>query len=189
MTSKQRTRNTTTDTTSTDSATSTEPGVTGGIGERADGTGQVIGFSVRLAGRVPTRLDLQHAGTPEAQLGLSAGPVLVYLGSHYTAARIAQSWAAAAPVATSLVPHLTSRRAVLTAGPWSVSAMVRLGGEATITGGLLPGKPGSDLPAILRLRVGPITLELRDAAAYTTMLAAWRKAAALLSTVDAIDRS
>ncbi|MCF7552186.1 hypothetical protein [Pseudonocardia sp. WMMC193] len=180
MTGKQRTRNTTTD--------PTPEGAAGGIGERADGTGQVIGFSVRLAGRVPTRLDVQHAGTPEAQLGFSAGPVLVYLGSHYTAARIAQSWAAAAPVATSLVPHLTSRRSVLTAGPWSVSAMVRLGGEATITGGLLPGKPGSELPAILRLRVGPITWELCDAAAYTTMLAAWRKAAALLATVDALDR-
>ena len=171
MTSKQRTRNTTTDTTTS----TTTPEAERGIGERADGTGQVIGFSVRLAGRVPTRLDLQHAGTPEAQLGLSAGPVLLYLGSHYTAARIAQSWAAAAPVATSLVPHLASRRSVLTAGPWSVSAMVRLGGEATITGGLLPGKPGSELPSILRLRVGPITWELCDAAAYTTMLAAWRR--------------
>ncbi|SDG27524.1 hypothetical protein [Pseudonocardia oroxyli] len=181
MTSKQRTRNTTTDTTTT-----RPEGAACGIGERADGTGQVIGFSVRLAGRVPTRLDLQHAGTPEVQLGFSAGPVLVYLGSHYTAARIAQSWAAAAPVATSLVPHLSSRRSVLTAGPWSVSAMVRLGGEATITGGLLPGRRGSELPSILRLQVGPITWELCDGASYTTMLAAWRKAAALLATVDAL---
>jgi hypothetical protein len=183
MTTRQRTLSTTTDT------TTTTPEPERGIGERTDGTGQVIGFSVRLAGRVPTRLDLQHAGTPEAQLGLSAGPVLVYLGSHYTAARIAQSWAAAAPMATSLVPHLSSRRAVLSAGRWSVAAMVRLGGQATITGGLLPGKPGSELPSILRLRVGPIAWELCDAAAYTTMLAAWRKAAALLTTVDALDRS
>lgn len=189
MTRTQRTRTTTSRTETTADGAPAEPQAAGGIGERPDGTGQVIGFSVRLAGRVPTRIDVHHAGTPEAQLGLSAGPVLVYLGSHYTAARIAQSWAAAAPAATSLVPHLTSRRAVLAAGPWSVSAIVRLGGEATITGGLLPGRPGSELPAILRLRVGPIAWELCDAAAYTTMLAAWRRAAALLTTVDALDGS
>jgi hypothetical protein len=189
MTSTQRTQTTISNSDATRATPTAEPQAAGGIGERADGTGQVIGFSVRLAGRVPTRIDVQHAGTPEAQLGLSAGPVLVYLGSHHTAARIAQSWAAMAPAATSLVPHLRSRRALFAAGPWSVSAIVRLGGEATITGGLLPGRPGSELPAILRLRVGPIAWELCDAAAYTTMLAAWRRAAALLTTVDALDGS
>jgi hypothetical protein len=102
--------------------------------------------------------------------------VLIYVGSHYTAARIAQSWAAAAPVASSLVPHLTSRCSVLPAASWSVSAMVRLAGA----GGdrwVLSGRPGSQVPSMLRLRVGPISWELCDAA-YTTMLAAWRKATA-----------
>lgn len=63
---------------------------------------------------------------------------------------------------------------MLTAAPWSVSALVRQGGEPSVTDGLLPGRAGSELPTMLRLRVGPITLETCDGAAYTMMLAAWR---------------
>lgn len=40
---------------------------------------------VRVAGVVPARLDLTHVGTPEQQLGLSLGTVLVYLWSGVTA--------------------------------------------------------------------------------------------------------
>ncbi|MGE3413419.1 MAG: hypothetical protein AB7L91_14450 [Dehalococcoidia bacterium] len=36
--------------------------------KRPDGAAQVMRFSIRVAGRVPTRVDVQHAGTPEAQL-------------------------------------------------------------------------------------------------------------------------
>jgi len=158
--------------------------------ERPDGFAQVMGFSVRVAGRVPSRVDVQHAGTPECQLGLSLGTVLVYLSSHYTAQIIAGSWASAAPVAASLVPQLPGRRrgALLSGGPWSVAAMVRMNGTPNVTGGLIAGRPGSEVPAMLRLRVGPVTWDLCDAAAYTTTLAAWKKAAALLAAVDEIER-
>lgn len=162
-----------------------------GTAPRPDGNAQVMGFSVRVAGRIPTRVDLQHAGTPECQLGLSLGTVLVYLRSHYTAQIIAGTWASAAPSAASLIPQLSGRQrgAVLTTGPWSVAAMVRMSGTPNITGGLIPGRPGSEIPSMLRLRVGPITWDLCDAAAYTTTLAAWKKAAALLAAVDEIERS
>lgn len=179
MTSKQRIQTT----------TDTNAATAGESAERPDGVAQVIGFAVRVVGRVPGRVDLQHAGTPQCQLGLSLGTVLVYLGSHYTAQLIAGAWAGAVPLANSLASNRSSRRSVLTSGPWSVAAMVRLGGTPRVTGGLVPGQPGSEVPTMLRMRVGPVTWDLCDAAAYTTTLAAWRKAAALLVAVDEIGHS
>ncbi|OLM28283.1 hypothetical protein Ae717Ps2_6622 [Pseudonocardia sp. Ae717_Ps2] len=155
--------------------------------ERRGGAAQVMGFSVRVAGRVPTRLDLRHAGTPDRQLGLSLGMVLVYLRTHYTARLVEQAWASAAPQAAALVPFLAGRRrGVMATGPWSVAAMVQLGGAPKLTGGLIPTRAGSELPTMLRLQVGPITWDLCDAAAYTTMLNGWRAAANLLA-VDSPD--
>ncbi len=77
---------------------------------RDGGAAQVMGFSVRVAGRVPPRVDLRHSGTPQRQLGLSLGMVLVYLRSHYTARLVEQTWASAAPLAGSLAPFLVGRR-------------------------------------------------------------------------------
>lgn len=39
----------------------------------------VTNLVVRAAGLVPARLDLAHVGTPEQQLGLTLGGVLVYM--------------------------------------------------------------------------------------------------------------
>ncbi len=71
-------------------------------------------------------------------------------------------------------------------GPWSVAAMVTLGGTPKVTGGLIEARPGSELPTMLRLQVGPITWDLCDAAAYTALLSGWRAAANLLA-VDSPD--
>ncbi|GAY09625.1 hypothetical protein [Pseudonocardia sp. N23] len=62
-------------------------------------------------------MDLEHAGTPEYQLGLPLGTVLVYLSSH-AAQIIAGVWASAAPVAASLVPQLPARRCGLVLSSW-----------------------------------------------------------------------
>lgn len=160
---------------------------TGAGEERPDGAAQVMGFSVRVAGRIPTRLDLRHAGTPDRQLGLSLGMVLLYLRTHDTARLVEQGWASAAPLARSLTPFLVGRRrGVMATGPWSVAAMVQLGGAPTITGGLIETRPGSEPPTMLRLQVGPITWDLCDAAAYTSTLGGWRAAANLLA-VDSPD--
>ncbi len=39
----------------------------------------VTNLVVRAAGLVPARLDLVHVGTPEQQLGLTLGGILIYL--------------------------------------------------------------------------------------------------------------
>ncbi len=39
----------------------------------------VTNLVVRAAGLVPARLDLAHVGTPEQQLGLALGGVLIYM--------------------------------------------------------------------------------------------------------------
>ncbi|MBP2366865.1 hypothetical protein [Pseudonocardia parietis] len=167
-------------TTSTAAAATTSQDGTG------DGPGafaQVAGFSVRVAGRVATRVDLQFAGTEQRQLGLSLGTVLFYLRSHYTAEMVARGWAAATPLAASLPGVLVGRRAgVLTTGPWTVAAMVQLGGAPRVTGGLVEARAGSEVPRVLRLRVGPVAFDLCDAASFTATLAGWRQAANLLAT-------
>ncbi|MBW0102942.1 hypothetical protein, partial [Pseudonocardia sp. KRD291] len=146
------------------------------------GVAEVMTVGVRVAGRVPTRVDLRFAGTPEQQLGLSLGSVLIYVPAHLTARTIALAWGQAAPMARSLSPVLpTTRRPVLATGPWATSTMVRMLGTPAVDTMLMPARPGTNLPTMLRIQVGPITWELADAAAYTSVLEAWRTAADLLA--------
>ncbi|MDN5920059.1 MAG: hypothetical protein L0I76_33995 [Pseudonocardia sp.] len=146
------------------------------------GVAQVMAAGVRVAGPVPTRVDLRFAGTPEQQVGVSLGTVLVYESSYLTARTIALAWGQAAPMARSLSPVLpAARRPVLATGPWSVSMMVRMFGIPAVDTMLMGPSPGTNLPTMLRMQVGPITWELADAAAYVSLLKAWRTAADVLA--------
>lgn len=146
------------------------------------GLSSVSTLAVRVAGFVPTRVDMRFAGTPEQQLGITLGAVLVYVSMHRTAAMIADKWAAAAPLARGLSHALPQGRrdAAVTAGPWLLSAMVRFAGTPVVTASMLTPQPGRDVPPLLRMQVGPVTWELADAVAYTSMLNAWRIAEDLL---------
>lgn len=153
----------------------------------AYGAAAVMSMTVRVAGQVPTRVDLQNAGTMEQQLGLTLGAVLVYLRSSFTARIVEQGWAQAAPLARSLVPVLGGRaRGVMATGPWSATALVRLGGTPKVDTALLPARPGSDRPSILHIEIGPISWEMSDAASYTALLHGWRTAANLLTMQESL---
>lgn len=156
--------------------------------DKTVGAAEVMTVGVRVAGRVPTRVDLRFAGTPEQQLGLSLGTVLIYVSSFLAARTIALAWGQAAPMARSLSPVLpAARRPVLATGPWSVSTMVRMFGVPTVDTMLMDARPGTNLPTMLRIQVGPITWELADAAAFTSLLDAWRRAADLLAACSGED--
>ena len=58
--------------------------------------------------------------------------------------------------------------------------MVRLAGLPEVRWAFLPSRAGGAVPAMLRIEVGPVTWEVCDATAYTSMLRAWRQAARLL---------
>lgn len=142
------------------------------------GLSSVSAVVVRVAGRVPTRVDLRFAGAQEQQLGLSLGTVLIYLSSHLTARTVALAWGEAAGQARSLSPVLPpSRRPSVVPGPWSLSALARFAGTPRVESLLMPARPGVGLPTMLRVQVGPVTWELADAAAYASLLRAWRTAA------------
>lgn len=150
--------------------------------EKVAGVAEVMTVGVRVAGQVPTRADLRFAGTAEQMLGLSLGTVLIYLNSHLAARTVALAWGQAAPLARSLSPVLPAgRRPVLATGPWSMTTMIRLFGPPSVDALLMPAQPGTNLPTTVRIQVGPITWELADAAAYTSLLGAWRRAADLLA--------
>lgn len=152
------------------------------------GAVEVMGMVLRVAGPVAYRVDMQFAGTPERQLGLSMGMVLIYLRSHYTAVKVARAWSSAAPLVASLPPVLPgARRSVMAPkGPWSTAMMVRLGGAPNVTGGLVEPVAGTEATRMLRMRVGPLVWELCDAAAYAATLKGWKLAADMLA-VDSDD--
>lgn len=150
--------------------------------EKVVGVAEVMTVGVRVAGRVQTRTDLRFAGTPEQMLGLSLGTVLIYLNSSLAARTVALAWGQAAPMARSLSPQLPGpRRPVMATGPWSLTTMIRMIGTPTVDTLLLPAQPGTNLPTMLRIQVGPITWDLADAAAFASLLNAWRGAADLLA--------
>lgn len=137
----------------------------------------VMSVVVRVAGIVPARLDLTHVGTPEQQLGLSVGTVLVYLRSALTARAVAQGWGKAAVLARSLSPAIAGRRPLMV-GPWTVGVIAQLaGGMPQIVSSLVPAHRGPEAVQVLRIPVGPVVC---DTNAYTSLLRAWRQAALLL---------
>lgn len=150
--------------------------------EKAVGVAEVMTVGIRVAGTVPTRADLRFAGTPEQMLGLSLGTVLIYMNSYVAARTVALAWGQAAALARSLSPVLPAgRRPVMATGPWMLTTMIRLFGTPSVDTMLVPARPGVRLPTMLRVQVGPITWDLADAAAYTSLLSAWRHAADLLA--------
>ena len=142
-------------------------------------TSVVTNLVVRAAGLVPARLDLAHVGTPEQQLGITLGGVLIYMRHGVTARAVAEGWTAAAVLAQALRPAVAGKRPLLV-GPTSVVAMVRLAGLPDVGAVVEPARADGAVPALLRLRMGPVTWEIYDATAYTSMLRAWRQAARLL---------
>lgn len=152
---------------------------TGAAGRVIPTSSVVMGIVVRVAGTVPVRLDLSHAGTPQRQLGMAAGAVLLYLRSAVTARAVAEQWAQAATHARCLAAAVVGRRPAVV-GPSTISALVRLAGIPEVTAAVQPARPGGSDPTLLRLGVGPVTWEICDAVAYTTLLRAWRQATRLL---------
>lgn len=69
----------------------------------------------------------------------------------------------------------------MSTGPWATSTMVRMFGLPKVSSMLLSPQPGTNLPTMLRMQVGPITWELADAVAYSSLLKAWRTAADVLA--------
>lgn len=139
----------------------------------------VTSLTVRAAGLIPARIDLAHVGTADQQLGLVLGAVLVYLRAGVTARAVADGWSGAAVGAQSLAPAVAGRRPLLV-GPTTVAAMVRFAGVPRVTSAFEPARADGAVPAMLRIKVGPVTWEVCDATAYTSMLRAWRQAARLL---------
>ncbi len=91
---------------------------------------------------VPARLDLNHVGTAEQQLGLTVGTVPVYMRSGTTARALAEGWSGAAVLAQSLGPAVAGD-ALLLVGPSTVAAMVRFAGLPRSARPSSPPAPGA----------------------------------------------
>lgn len=104
-------------------------------------------------------------------LGPSLGTVLSYLNSHLAARTVALAWGQAAPDGAVAVTSIAG-----TAAPGDGDrAVVADHDDPHVRDpddGHAPGAPGpgTNLPTVLRIQVGPITWDLGDAAAYTSLL-------------------
>ncbi|WP_214369806.1 hypothetical protein [Pseudonocardia sp. H11422] len=147
------------------------------------GYSAVLETIVRVSGAVPVRLDATHVGTPEQQVGLTLGSVLVYLRSQQTVRVIVEGWQSAAVAARHLGPArpISHHRAGLAPAAGSqVSTLVRLGGIPTVLAAPITRRPGSPVPSHVRIQVGPIVWQVCDWNAYEALAAGWRRAADLL---------
>lgn len=78
-------------------------------------------------------------------------------------------------LARSLSPAVAGRRPLLI-GPSTVGALVQVAGIPEVTSNLVAGAALQ----VLHIQVGPVTWELCDANAYTSLLRVWRQAARLI---------
>jgi hypothetical protein len=113
------------------------------------------------------------------QLGLSLGTVLVYLRTAITAHAVVDGWANTALLARGLAMGVVGKRP-MPVGPSSVAAMVRMGGVPRVTAGWQDAVAGTTVPAMLRIKIGPVTWEVCDSQAYSSLLRGWQQAAHLL---------
>lgn len=144
----------------------------------------VLGVVVRVQNEVRVRMDLTHAGTPDQQLSLAIGQVLIYLTCAGTAEAMLRGWRDAGVLAERLAPVHPGRRHPLTIGPSTASVLVRLAGLPRLVTALEPGKPATAttpaIPPMLRMTCTPLHWQIADRTAYVTMRDAWRRAAHLL---------
>jgi hypothetical protein len=145
----------------------------------------VAAIVVRIAGEVPTRLDLTHAGDTEQQLGMTVGQVLLYLRTATTAEAVWRGWRQAGALAAQLPPARPGQR-LMTVGPSTACVMVRVAGSPKMLTALQPGRAAAartpEVPSTLRMTIGPLQWEVCDRTAYATMLNAWQRAAVLLGS-------
>lgn len=151
------------------------------------GYSAIMGMSVRVSGAVPIRVDAHHIGTPEQEVALTLGSVLVYMRSRQTAAAVVQGWRSAAVAAQCLGPArpLRDHRAALVSVMGSqVSALVRLGGLPTVTAAPVPRQKGTPTPTHVRIQVGPLVWQVCDWNAYERIAEGWRRGLRILSAAD-----
>ncbi|MDN5917948.1 MAG: hypothetical protein L0I76_23110 [Pseudonocardia sp.] len=150
----------------------------------ATGYSAIVSVAVRVSGNVPVRLDATNIGTPEQQVGLTLGSVLVYLRTVQTVRAVVEGWRSAKVAAESLGPArpISEQRAGLAHVAGSqVSALVRLGGLPTVLSAPVTRRPGSRVPSHVRIQVGPVVWEVCDWTAYECLAAGWLQAATLLN--------
>ncbi|MFR9806497.1 hypothetical protein ACL02T_30035 [Pseudonocardia sp. RS010] len=152
--------------------------------KKASGFSAAVEVTVRVSGEVPVRVDVTNAGTPEQQVGLTLGSVLIYLRNPGTVRAVVEGWRSANYAAQLLGPSrpVTYHHAGLAQVMGSqVSTLVRLGGIPNVLVAPITRRPGSPVPSHLRMQVGPIVWQVCDWNAYHSIAVGWERAGRLLN--------
>jgi hypothetical protein len=129
--------------------------------------------TIRAVGEVDGHIDVTHAGTREAVVSVSLGPVLARLYSADVAHRIRETWKAAAVYLHRLpnkAHHLGNA-----SNPAPVGIVIRIGYDVPTSAVLVPAT--SQLATDhLRIQVGPLIWQIMDRAAYRSVVELWERA-------------
>jgi hypothetical protein len=148
------------------------------------GFSAAVEITVRVSGEVPVRVDASNVGTPEQQVGLTLGSVLVYLRDRLTVTAVVEGWRSGNYSAQLLGParpvayHHAGLAQVMGS---QVSTLVRLGGIPNVLVAPITRRPGGVVPSHLRMQVGPVVWQVCDWNAYHSIALGWERAARLLS--------
>jgi hypothetical protein len=140
--------------------------------------------TIRVAGKIPTDITLNHLGTPEQEASLRVGELLIYLRSAFVAQVVADVWRQGRPIAGTLPYALSPGRLRLPVRVGMVGMMVRLGGHPPCTVVPVPARPGGTSPAHVRVEIGPLVWEVCDAAAWHSIGTAWTTLARQLAATE-----
>jgi hypothetical protein len=123
--------------------------------------------TIRAVGEVDGHIDVTFAGTREAVVSVSLGPVLARLYSADVAYRIRETWKAAA-VYLHRLPD-TAHHIGIESNPAPVGIVIRVGHDVPTSAVLVPAT--SQLATDhLRVQVGPLVWQIMDRAAYRSVV-------------------
>ncbi|SHG74835.1 hypothetical protein [Streptoalloteichus hindustanus] len=137
-------------------------------------TSTVCAVVLRVAGRPPTGTHLHAPGTPEQEVTVRIGDLLLYVRDAVTARRLRHGWAATGPLALRL-PHRAIPERMPTVTGWPVTVALRLTHQVEVTPAWIPHTSGQALD-VLRVRMDRLTWEVLDQRSWQTILDVLRDA-------------
>lgn len=153
-------------------------------GQNADDvviTSTVLAVVMRVAGPVTVGLLPYGSGTPERQVSVRIGDVVVHLTDPKAAARIRQRWDAGVGLALRLRERVSQTWLQPRPGTYPAAVSVRLTKNVEVVPRFVPADPAMRRPAYLEVRVDQLVWQVFDVAAWRTIGDAWLAAQQHLS--------
>lgn len=136
-------------------------------------TSTVLAVVMRVAGPVTTGVLPHGLGTPERQVSVRIGDVVVHLAEAKVAARVRQQWDAGVGMALQLRQRVSQTWLHPRPGTYPAAVSVQLTEHVKVSTVFVPGNPQKRRPDHLRVQVDQLVWEVCDIEAWRTIGDAW----------------